>query len=229
MNVWLCCEADVTLRFEEHDDVRAAELKVRQLLPLTQRDPHLGGEDDRRDLAHANGEHRHQADGGVEHDEASRLGELVPRIVGGVHGAVRFQTVPSARVARDGFHDDLEIDLSRDHARLQHGPANGSVLPVVVGRVEERVHENPVDEPVLVRAALEQLANRPVQVLDRDVRIGPDFPLTGKGRIGGRHDDMWVAHRRHGAQARLEVSGEELVEGPPATMGDQVIAHVVTG
>jgi hypothetical protein len=79
---------------------------------------------------------------------------------------VRLQTVLTARVARNGLRNYFEVDLSRNHPRLHDGTGDWGVLPVIVVGAEERVHEEPVDEPVFVRAAFEQLADRPVQVLD---------------------------------------------------------------
>ncbi len=92
-----------------------------------------------------------------------------------------------------------------------------------------RVHEEPIDKLVFVWAALHQLDDLPVQVLDRNMGIGPDLPLAGEGRIGGLDDDALVGYRGDRVRTRFEVSGEKFVERLPAAAWTDVVVHVVTG
>nr|WP_233206628.1 hypothetical protein [Caulobacter sp. FWC2] len=126
MNPRLGDEADVGLGFEQHDDVRTAELEVGQFFALADGDADLGGDDLRRDLAHADRQHRDQADRGVQHDQAAGLGELVAGRVGGVAGAQGLQRVDAVLVAGHRLGHDLQLDLAQDDARLSTAPPAGA-------------------------------------------------------------------------------------------------------
>ena len=83
-------------------------------------------------------------------------------------------------------------------------------------------------EGVLVLAALEELLDLPVEALDVDGGVGVYFPLAGEGALGGSDDDAGVGDGCDGAVAGLIVAGKELVDGFPASVGADVLVHVVS-
>lgn len=53
----------------------------------------------------------------------------------------RGEPASARRITRDGFQNDLQIDLPRNHARFDDGAANRGVPPVIVAtRLDLVIH-----------------------------------------------------------------------------------------
>lgn len=64
---------------------------------------------------------------------------------------------------------------------------------VVIERIEESVHEHPATKPIAVGAALQQIEQRPLQALYRDLRLFIQVPPANECGIGRAGDNAWVA------------------------------------
>jgi hypothetical protein len=103
------------------------------------------------------------------------------------------------------------------------------VVAVIVVDVQEAVHVNAALESILIRAAVEQVADGPVGPLERDIRVFGDGPLAHEDGIGRRDDDAVIMRRGDRPLAGAHLSGEELVERQPAAGSLEIVVHVVIG
>jgi len=99
---------------------------------------------------------------------------------------------------------------------------------MVVGSVEERMHERAALERICPLAAFKQELDIPWDTLDeKNIILVVNFPLAVKHRVRGADDDFGVGRLFRVAFARLDVAGKELVEGFPVAGGPHVLFHVV--
>src|SRR5262252_6800994 len=99
---------------------------------------------------------------------------------------------PEVRVNRYQASLTMSVDLA-DFLDLA---GDRYVVAVIVVDVQETVGVDAVLERVLVRAAIEELRDRPGDALRRDLRVCVDVPRAEKDRIGWRHDHLVVERRR---------------------------------
>ncbi len=112
MHVFLTDQLHVAGAFEDHHEVRAAELEVPQLLSLGQGHALVGGDHHRGNLGHPHGKAGDETNGRVDDDETSGLDEL---IAGAIEGIENFDLL-AIYDGRLGFH--IEVSLTLDYLAL---------------------------------------------------------------------------------------------------------------